>query len=171
MIDYTLNVALFYSIRIIIVALAFFIGYVIVKNIVEPKIFEPICLTSTDSCTVVDIYLYKNTFVAKERISQVWFWYNGEKLYIYGQASGTCDTNYQPVNIFTISLNKDNSQLNFYEYPNECASTLQTVIDYYQYTLGVSQQTVYLRNNKDNGDINNIFNIINNMVDSKVIYL
>jgi hypothetical protein len=136
------EIAIFYIVRILSVSLVFYLGYLFVNHVITPKIFEPNCLTDTDSCTTMDIYLYKNTFVAQEKISQIWFWYNGFYLYIYGQAAGTCNTNFDPVNVFTMTLKDGN--LVFTPFPDNCISSLDTVIDSYT-NLGVSKQTIYMR--------------------------
>jgi len=158
----------FYSIRFLAVFLALYFGWLLVKDLFISKIFDPICLTNTDKCSTIELYLYKNTFVAKEEISQIYFWYNGFYLYVYGQSAGTCSDNYQPVNVFT--LKKDKDKLNFTRFPNECVTSLDYVITYYK-NLGVEKQTYYLSQGDQAGTFNNIFSVINNMVDNKIFEL
>lgn len=160
------EVASYYSMRIVSSAIAIWLGYYLVTNYIEPDIFEPICLTDTDSCSSVELYLYKNTFLGKEKISQVWFWYNGSFLYVYGIANGKCDDKYQPVNVFSLKVVDD--VIRFTRYPNQCITSITFVEDYYK---GVSELKNYYIKKSDFNGMDNIFNIINDMYDNKIFVL
>lgn len=148
----------YYGIRIMLLVLGAYIGYLIVNYFITPSILYPRCFTDTNDCSQINLYLYQNTFLAQEKISQVWFWYNGFKLYVYGQAPEICKTDYQAVNVFTIS--KQGNTLTFTPFPNECISEIDTIVDYYSNLT--TFKTFYVRR-RDASEINTIFNIINDM--------
>jgi hypothetical protein len=119
----------------------------------------------------MNIYQYENTFVAQEKISQVWFWFNGTRLYIYGQAPGECqDSNYQPVNVFTIQ--KDSTgEVGFTPYANECVSKLETVVDYYKNTLKCDLGTIYIKKYDTSSYQTNLYEIVKAMLDNNIFQI
>lgn len=165
------EILLFYTLRFCAIVIGVYIGYLLTKDVVKPKILDEYCLTDTNSCTTMEIYRYQNTFVAKEEISQVWFWYNGAKLYIFGQASGTCDQpdEFEPVNVFIMNKG-DDGIVNFFAYPNECVIKIDKILSYYTNNLGVSKENLFMYR-KDPNVPNNIFNIVKTMLDNKIFVL
>lgn len=166
------DIFVFYIFRFSAVIIALFLAYLIVSKILEPDIADKACLTNTQKCSKIDIYQYENSFIAQENISQIWFWYNGQNLYVYGQAAGSCqsqaDISFVPVSVFQMLLDKD--MINFTQFPNECIPNYDTIISIYQNQYKAKKQTLFLyRNNPD--ELNTIFSIIKNMYDNKIFVL
>ncbi len=139
-----------------------------------PKFYDNFCLTNTSNCVSMDIYYYKNTFLARENMSQIYFWYDGNRIYIYGISPETCqqptqEITYMPVNIFQIS--KTDNIITFTPFPNECVTALTTILDYYTNTLKVQKQKIYLHKFNQDSYITNIFDIIKSMIDNNVFAL
>ena len=138
-----------------------------VNGIFKPEFLDKMCLTNTDSCLSLDIYYYKNTFVAQEKVSSVWFWFNGFKLYIYGQSAGVCqEKEYSSVDVYTLSM--VDGAVTMTSFPDECILTLQSIIEYYKKTYSSELKTIYLKT--DNG-IKNITNVLQTMIDNKIFLL
>lgn len=167
------DIIVFYIFRFSAVIIALYLAYLIVSKILEPTITDKACLTNTQKCSKIDIYQYENSFIAKEDISQIWFWYNGQNLYVYGQAAGSCksDANisFVPVSVFQILLDK-NDMINFTQFPNECIPNYDTMIYIYQNQYRSKKQTLFLYRN-DQNELNTIFSIIKNMYDNKIFVL
>ena len=154
------NIIIFYIIRLCIFIIAIWFGYLFVNSFIKPKLYD-ICLTDTNSCTELEIYQYQNNFIAKEKVSQIYFWFNGDKLFVYGQNQDqSCTDNYTSVNVFALNI-KDN-KINFIAYPNECVQQIDNVIDFYQNNYNVTSKIYYTRKNK-NILVNDIFSIIQQM--------
>ena len=158
---------IFYGIRFGIVALAIYIGYIFVKKFIVPKILDDMCLTNTNNCITMKIYFYKNTFLAQEQISQIWFWYDGNKLYIYGQSPEKCiDPDvYMPANIFQLS--RKNDEIIFTPFPTSCVTKIETIQNYYE-NLNVIEEFIYLKKYDEGSYTTNIFDIIKSMIDNKI---
>lgn len=165
------NIILFYIVRLSLVSLAIYISYLIVINQFKPKITQELCLTDSQNCSQIEIYRLGSSFIAKEQISEIWFWYNGIYLFVYGQAGGTCETqnnvSFSPVSTFKLSLN--NGDINFQQYANQCIPTYFDIINNYV-TNGSKKETILLYR-KDPTEINSIFNVIKNMYNNKIFSL
>lgn len=162
---------IFYVIRFIFIFLAIYIGYKIVNSFIVPKVFDDICLTNTSNCATMDIYYYQNTFLAKDIKSEIYFWYNGNKVYIYGVAPEICSQNrdaidYMPVSIFQLS--QKNDIIVFTPFPNQCVTALPIILNYYTNTLGVKKQRIYLSKYNESSYVTNIFDIIKSMIENKI---
>jgi hypothetical protein len=145
-------------------ALAIFIGYLFVSKYIEPTIFYENCLTDTNNCSVTEMYRYNNTFIAHEQISDLWFWYNGKNLYIYGQAAGTCtDPNYEVVNVCSLSIQNSTIQFNFL--PNECVTKIDQILSDYKKQFNVQQEIFYTRKSQN---VENIFSIVQQLYDNNI---
>jgi hypothetical protein len=99
--------------------------------------------------------------------------YNGDKLYVYGQAAGVCsDQNgiqYSPVSVF--SMVKDQSgQVNFSQLPNECIPNVQNIIDLYRNEKKAEKTNLFLYRSDPN-QVNSIFSIFKNLLDNNIIVL
>ena len=160
---------LFFIFRLIAVVLGLYIGYLIVQKIFEPKVLDEMCLTKTENCSQMEAYRWQNTIIAKEEVSQIWFWYNGDKLYVYGQASGTCpDQNgvpYVPVTVFSMARD-ESGQVNFSQLPNECIPNVENIINIYRDEKKVEKTNLFLYRSDPN-QVNSIFSIVKNMLDNK----
>lgn len=167
------DIIVFYIFRFSAVIIALYLAYIIVSKILEPDIADKACLTNTQNCSRVYIYRYQNSFIAQENISQIWFWYNGQNLYVYGQAPGTCQSeaniNFVPVSVFQMLLDK-NSMINFTQFPNECIPNYDTIISNYESQYKSKKETLFLYRN-DTNELNTIFSVIKNMYDNKIFVL
>lgn len=165
------KIFIFYIIRFIFVFLALYIGYKIVNNFIVPQILDKMCLTNTSNCISMEIYYYQNTFLAKEEMSQIYFWYDGNKVYIYGLAPETCqqprdEIDYMPANIFQLS--RKNNHIIFTPFPNKCVTALSIVLNYYKNTLGIEKNTIFLHKYDNNSYITNIFDILKTMIENNI---
>lgn len=167
------EIVLFFIFRLAAVGVGLYLGYIIVQKFVRPNVLDQLCLTNTENCTQIQTYRWQNTFVAKDVVSQIWVWYNGDKLYVYGQAAGTCpdqnNTSYTPVTVF--SMKRDSTgTINFTQLSNECIPNIQSIIDIYVNEKKVQQTNVFLYQNNPS-QINSIFSMIKNMLDNKIFIL
>lgn len=166
------DIFVFYIFRFSAVIIALFLAYLIVSKILEPDIADKACLTNTQNCSQIDIYRYQNNFIAQENISQIWFWYNGDKLYVYGQAAGSCESQngvtFVPVSVFQMSLS--NNLINFTQFPNECIPDYDTIISAYKNNYNTQKETLFLYR-EDINELNTIFSTIKNMYDNKIFVL
>ena len=97
---------------------------------------------------------------------QIYFWFNGEKLFVYGQNQDqSCTDNYTSVNVFVLNI-KDN-KINFTAYPNECVRQVDDIISFYENNYNVTSKIYYTRKNKD-VLVNNIFSIIQQMYNENI---
>lgn len=164
-----MNLVLFYMIRFAILIIAIWIAYLFVQSFIKPTILYDMCLVDTNNCTELELYQYENTFIAHEKVSQIWFWYNGDNLYIYGQNIETnCDDNYSPVNVFSLSI-KGNT-IDFLPFPNECVDNIDNILEYYKEKYHVTKKIYYTRKKKSNL-VNNIFDIIQQMYNNKIFII
>lgn len=166
-----MNIILFYIFRFSAVILALYLSYLTVNKILDPKVAERMCLSKTQNCSRLDIYRNKNTFIAQEDISKIWFWYNGEKLFVYGQAGGQCQNkgsiNFVPVSVFQLASRNDN--IDFTQFPNECIPDYDTIIKSY-IGMGSNKETIFLYRENPK-ELNTIFNVVKNMVDNKIFVI
>lgn len=170
---YILDIILFYIIRIVCILFALLLGYVIIQKIIEPKITEKLCLTNPENCSEIEIYQYENTFIAKEKISQIWFWYNGLYLFVYGEAVGSCTRQsgieYEPVTVFSM-VDIGDGNLEFTQFPNQCIPTWSYILSNYQGQKKSKRQDILLYR-KNPKEVNSIFNVIKNMLNNKIFVL
>jgi len=164
---------LFFSARTIAILLGLFIGYYIITTRGMEKL-DNMCLTNTSNCMTVEVYRYKNTFLARDDVSQIWFWYNGINLYVYGQANGVCQSpNGQPidpVNVFQMSMVKDdkgNKVIHFSALPNECIDSVTTIINYYKNELNLPLEPFIIKR-KNPSEVINVYTIIQAMYDNNI---
>jgi hypothetical protein len=161
------DIVIFFLIRTCIILFAFCVGYLFVFKAMQPYVLDKLCFTNTDKCNSLQIYRYKNTFLARDTLSQIYFWYNGNKLFIYGQIDGKCEVDdYVPVTVFSLSNVKD--IINFTILPNECIYKVDKIIDMYKTEYSAIYETIYVKNTSS--DItNNIFNVIQTLYNNKII--
>ena len=164
---------LFIIFRLSAVILGLYIGYLIVQKILQPNVLDEMCLTKTENCSQMEAYRWENTIIAKEEVSQIWFWYNGDKLYVYGQAAGTCpdqnEIKYSPVSVFSMSRD-ETGQVNFSQLQNECIPNVQNIIDLYRNEKKAEKTNLFLYRSDPN-QINSIFSIVKNLLDNNIIVL
>jgi hypothetical protein len=172
MINDIIHIIIFYIFRFFAVALSFYTAYLIVTMILKPDIADKSCLSNSKNCSQVEIYRYNNTFIAKENISQIWFWYNGVNLFVYGQAAGSCESEgdivFVPVSVFQMSVDKSNN-INFTQLPNQCIPNYNEIINMYQQYKS-NMENIFLYR-KDPNELNSIFNVIKNMLNNKLFVL
>jgi len=142
--------------RLIVLLTAAFLGYITATKLVSPVILKPMCLVDSNSCTRVDLYAYKNSFIGTIYPSGIVLWYNGAKLYIYGQAPGMCSKG-QAVDVLDVQNNK------FIRNNYECITDSDSVFNYYQNILKVNKTSIYLQN------VSNALEVFQQIVDEKII--
>jgi len=135
---------------------------------------DNLCLTHSSNCMTVEVYRYKNTFLARDDVSQIWFWYNGTTLYVYGQANGTCQSTggkpFEPVNAFQMTVVKEsngNEQIRFSALPNVCIDGINTILNYYKNELNLQMESFIIRR-KNPSEVINIYTIIQSMYDNNI---
>lgn len=164
---------IFTTVRILVLILAIILGYYFVNKIIEPHVLKPECLTDTNSCASMTIWKYKNSFVAQVFPSELYIFFNGARLYVYGQAPGTCtetseSNEYVPVDVITINGTDDNPIYSRQNY--ECINNVESVVNYYTRVLNVSPITIYIRGSLDTKSANlNVFDLFQRLVDEKII--
>lgn len=170
---FVLDIIMFYIIRIICVFFALIIGYIIIQKVIEPNILEQLCISNPGNCTEIEVYRYNNTFIAREKISQIWFWYNGLYLFVYGQTVGTCikesGIEFEPVTVFTMT-EKEDGDIEFTQFQNQCIPTWSYIRSNYTGQKNANRENILLYR-KDPTEINSIFNIIKNMLNNKIFVL
>jgi len=167
-----INTVIFFLLRTFAILIAFFVAYFFVFKAMKPTFLDNLCFTDTDKCNLLYMYRYKNTFLAQDSSSEVWFWYNGSKLFIYGQLNGKCDlTEYVPVVVLSVSKNVKNTSELTYEYlPSECIYTVETIISMYKKDYSCQLEKIHVLNTSS--DItNNIFNIIQTLYNNNTIHI
>jgi hypothetical protein len=167
------DIIMFYIIRLISVFFGLFLGYIIIEKFIEPNILEQLCISKPGNCTEIEIYRYNNTFIAREKISQIWFWYNGIYLFVYGQTVGSCvkeaGIEFEPVSVFTMT-EKDDGDIEFTQFPNQCIPVWAYIRSNYIGQQNAQRENILLYR-KDPTEINSIFNVIKNMLNNKIFVL
>ena len=156
----------FFGIRILLTIIAFWIAYTIIYSYAKPTLFYENCLTDTNKCSAIELYRYKNNFIARDQTSELWFWYNGSQLFLYGQLSLTCQRDGDvPVNVFNVT--KNGNSIEFHPMPNQCIKSVDQILSIYQQQYGVENERIFIRL----GDENNIFNIIQQMYNNNIFFI
>lgn len=165
------NVSLFFAYRSAAIIIGALIGYHIITKYLSP-VMDDLCLTNTQNCQTIRVYRDKNTFIAKDEVSQIWFWYNGTNLYVYGQTPGVCQSQnpsekIEPVNVMQMKADPVKNVIRFAVLPNQCINGVQSVIDYYQNVLGVKEETFILKRQNPSATTN-IYNIVQSMYENDI---
>lgn len=152
--------------RIIIVVIALVLAYLLVSKVIQPKFLDKNCITNTNNCFYLDIWKYKNSFVAEIYPTSLYIWFNGQNLYIYGIAPGVCQDkeNYEPVFSFTVDTSKGYPV--YTANPNICVEKLTNILDYYKNNLNSDKKRIYLQ---AESPTNNVFDILNLLYNKKII--
>ena len=77
-----------YFTRIASIFLASLIGFLIYYYIVYPLILKNNCWVETENCIKLSYYTHGNSALVNIENSDSWLWYNGDKVYLYGQPLG-----------------------------------------------------------------------------------
>lgn len=161
---------LFYSVRLLLIIVGLYIGYYIVSSRFVTKM-DNLCLTDASKCMTIEVYRHKNTFLARDDVSHIWFWYNGLNLYVYGQANGACQSYggqvYEPVNVFQMSLNEKDNEIQFAALPNQCIDGYRTILNYYKNELKVKMEPIIIKRTNPTQVIN-IYTIVQSMYDRNI---
>lgn len=152
------DIIIFIAARLLVIILALFLAYLFAQRVIEPYVFRPNCLTQTNSCVSATVYKYKNSFLAQIFPSEIWVWFNGKVLYVYGQAPGNCTNQetFEVVDAIQISKNPQ-GKIEYRRGNYECIVKVDAVFNYYKNTLKSSPQTVYFRTDKSNPNIITLF--------------
>jgi len=170
-IDDAKDASLFFTFRVIAIILGAYIGYYVMTTYMSP-VLDDLCLTNTKNCHTIELYRNKNTFVVRDDVSQIWAWYNGANLYVYGQAPGVCQSPspeqlFKPVNVFQMKLNSDKNVIQFTTLPNECIDDVSTIVNYYKNTLLAPSENFILKKQNPSSTIN-IYDMIQSMYDNNI---
>lgn len=74
--------------RIGIIFLGIISAIVLYSYFVRPMILEPMCLVNSIGCARMSYYTYNNSVLIQMINSDIWVWYNGDEIFIYGQPVG-----------------------------------------------------------------------------------
>lgn len=124
--------------RISVMLLAILTAYVLYHYVVDPYILSPLCLSSTNRCLRAKYYRYRNSVLIHMQPTGTWIWFNGKKIFVYGQPIGrVCESDeYEPAYL----ADPKNMQLQGYE----CILKLDKLIDYYKH-VGSKPEYMYKR--------------------------
>lgn len=95
-----MNIFLEKSQRLWVIILAFIIGIISVYYIIKPFILSPLGFTDTNKCLKIFYKTNGNTALIYVEPLNRWFWYNDNKIYVYGDSPDRyCNdpNNYTPV--------------------------------------------------------------------------
>lgn len=163
--------------RIAVILLAILTAYVLYYYVVDPYILSPLCLSNTNRCLRAKYYRYKNSVLIHMQPTGTWIWFNGKKIYVYGQPIGrVCESDdYEPAYV----ADPTNTQLQGYE----CILKLDKLIDYYN-KQGAKPEYMYKRIKLSNTSENivsslkgessggvGVFDVINMFQDKNIINL
>lgn len=163
------KVIVYFLLRLIVIGLGLFLAYLIVQKLIEPDVLDAMCITNAQSCINLKMWRWQNTFLAQEAVSQVWFWFNGSRLYLWGQASGTCDTGYVPATMFPISRN-DKDEVVFGDGATVCIDPADRVQAIYILEKKSPEEHVKLYRDDPN-ELNTIFTVVRAMYANKIFAL
>jgi hypothetical protein len=157
---------LYIILRVAILIMAIAVAYYLVTSVITPNILEPTCLINTDGCLYLDIYKYKNSFLAQFFPSALWIWFDGMNVYVYGYAPGTCQDskNYEPV--FSITPDFTQNPPQYTLNPNMCLTKLNQVKDYYENNLKVNKNRIFYHSEKV---FMNVYDLITLLHKKKII--
>lgn len=167
------EIVIYFVIRLVVILLGLYLAYKFVMMFIKPNILEKMCLTDTNNCSSLEIYRWENTFIAKELISQIWFWYNGSNLYVWGQTSGSCDQGYIPAAMYSLSLDNNknfNVSSSFSTPTNVCIDSPEKIVEIYKIEKKSNKEMIYLYRDDPN-KLNTMFTIIKSMYDNKIFSL
>ena len=71
-------------VKVLIVIFAFLASYLFYYQVLKPEVFDPSCITNTNNCINIEYYKYKNTVYGNVLPSGYSFWFNGDKIFVYG---------------------------------------------------------------------------------------
>lgn len=81
----------------IVFILAIILGIIFTLTIVSPKILKPNCFLDTNSCSSIKYRRKDNTALIQIIPDNIYMWYNGKYLFIYGSPESCPDINTEPV--------------------------------------------------------------------------
>ncbi len=164
-----IDTILYFSFRLLALIIGCYIGYTLSLKFVPT--LEDLCLARTEDCMNIQLYRYKNTFLAQDSVSTTWFWYNGENLFVYGQVPGICrsvgNQTYVPVNTFKVGFDNKEKLVTFSALPNRCIDSHTAIISYYTSTLKVRLETFILKRMSPTST-SNVYQIIQALYNAKV---
>lgn len=140
--------------RILLVILAFCTGVVLCYYIIKPYILEPLCLVNSNSCAKITYYKYNNSVLMKMGASGTWIWYNGDRIYVYGQPVGQiCEKPYEAA----YTINPQNGLKEGFK----CVKSLTDVLNFYKNNK-VKETTLLKRADVNNFDVYAAMSLLNN---------
>ena len=126
--------------RILIILLGIMLGVFMYAKIINPHLLNPLCLTDSNACIRIAYWNYKNSVLFHWEPSGYWCWFNGEKAFVFDVINGAVcqDAQYQPA--FPIEPYPSAKPENWM-----CIENVDSLIDKYENTFGVSKQFLWQR--------------------------
>lgn len=120
------------ALRLWVIVIAFLLAIVIVYYFIKPKVLEPLGLVNSNRCLRIIYKTIGNTALVFVDPINRWFWYNDNKVFVYGDFAGRfCENSddYEPAYVLDVSKKAS--------YPGEgigyeCVKKLTLVRDYYE---------------------------------------
>lgn len=148
--------------RFLVLFLAALTAFALYGYVVDPFILRPLCLTDTNGCIRLGYYSYKNSVLIHVRRTGIWVWFNGFRIFVFGQPVGRICENPDKYEA-AYAINAETGVKEGYE----CVQSLQSLIDFY--TKNSSMEFVHTRVNDPNTF--NVYDVINLMSSKKIINL
>lgn len=141
---------------IVIVTVAFLTSFFVFYNFIIPTILQPGCFVDSNACVRLSYYSYDNSVLVQIRDSGLWIWYNGDKVFVFGQPVGQLCENpdkYESAYVVNIHSGKKEGY--------KCVMNLDSVKDYY-ISKGVKKMNLikYVGKNRDEFDIYALINYL-----------
>lgn len=144
----------FYLIRLFIIVLGIITGIVLYYYVVKPHVLEPACMINSNGCVRMRYYSYNNSVLIQMIQNNVWVWYNGDNIYIYGQPIGQICKD--PAN-YTAAYAVDGRTGLKKGY--ECVMTVEKVLQFYQNKKVKPKGMVYRVNNPETFNVYDLMNL------------
>ena len=128
-------------VKVLIVIFAFLTSYLFYYQVLKPEVFDPTCITNTNNCINIEYYKYKNTVYGNVLPSGYSFWFNGDKIFVYGiNNSKQCENQevYEPA----YAIDPDNGNPLYYE----CIERAGNVKDKYIKEYNIKPNYIYKKN-------------------------
>ena len=128
--------------RVFVILIAFILALVIYQFLIK-KILIKKCYLKTKTCARFEYYKYENSVFIHTIPTGYWIWFNGKKIFIYGDNTGrSCeDAGYEPVYMINPSDKQDSFQY-------VCVQDRESVLKFYN-NKNVKKQYLFYRCEKD----------------------
>lgn len=146
-----------FLIRLGVILIAIFTGLFLTIYVVKPKLSEK-CLINTNQCLQIRAKVVDNSALINMVPSGSWIWFNGQKIYIYGEPSGAvCTPGFEPVYVMDPIKNTMDGY--------DCALPFNNVQNLYK---DAKEIVIYVPQKTD-GSTFSVFDTINTLVNKRII--